>query len=75
MVFENKVLRIFGSKMTEVAGCWRRLCNEELHNFYASQYVVRVITSRRMRWAFHVSRVEEMRKVYKSLSENLKGRD
>jgi hypothetical protein len=43
-VFENRVLRrIFGSKMEEVVGGWRRLHNEELHNLYASQNIIRVI--------------------------------
>jgi hypothetical protein len=50
-VFENRLLRrIFGPKRKEVAGGWGRLHNEELHNLYASQNVVRVIKSRRMRW-------------------------
>jgi hypothetical protein len=41
-VFENRVLmRIFGSKRQEVAGGWRRLHNEELHNLYASPDIVR----------------------------------
>jgi len=48
-VFENRVLRkIFGSKREEVAGGWRRLHNEELHNLYASPNVARVIKSRSM---------------------------
>jgi hypothetical protein len=43
-VFENGVLRkIFGTKREEVAGCWRRLHNEELHNLYTSLNIVRVI--------------------------------
>jgi hypothetical protein len=46
---ENRVLRgIFGSKREEVAGCWRRLHNEELHNLCASQNLIRVNKSRRM---------------------------
>jgi hypothetical protein len=50
-VFENRVLRrIFGPKREEVAGGWRTLHNEELHNLYASPNIVRVII-RRMRWA------------------------
>jgi hypothetical protein len=48
-VFENRVSRrIFGPKKEEVAGEWRRLHNEELHNLYTSQNVIRVIKSRRL---------------------------
>jgi len=51
-VFENRVLRrIFGDKREEVAGDWRRLHNEELRNLYASSNIIRVIKSRKMRWA------------------------
>jgi hypothetical protein len=54
-VFENSALRgIFGPKMEEVAGGWRRLHNEELHNLYASPIIIRVIKSRMMRWVGHV---------------------
>jgi hypothetical protein len=50
-VSENRVLRIiFGPKVEEVMGSWRRLRNEELRNLYASPYVIRVTMSRRMRW-------------------------
>jgi hypothetical protein len=50
-VFENRVLRrIFGPKKEEVAGGWRRLHNEELHNLYASKNVIRVITSWKIKW-------------------------
>jgi hypothetical protein len=50
-VFENRVLRrIFGPKREEVAGGWRRLHNEELHNLYASPSIVRVVKSKSMRW-------------------------
>jgi hypothetical protein len=49
-VFENRVLRrIFRPKREEVAGGWRRLHNEELYNLYASQNIISVIKSRRMR--------------------------
>jgi hypothetical protein len=49
-VFENRVLRkIFGSKREEVAGEWRRLQNEELHNWYAPPHIIRMIISRRLR--------------------------
>jgi hypothetical protein len=57
-VFENRVLRrIFGSKKYEVTGGWRKLHNEELHNFYSSPSIIRMIKSRRMRWAGHVARM------------------
>jgi hypothetical protein len=58
-VFENRVLRrIFGPKREEVVGGWRRLHNEELHNLYTSPSIIRVIKSRRMRWAGHVAGIE-----------------
>jgi len=51
-VFENRVLRrIFGPKRGEVTGEWRKLHNEELYGLYCSPNIVRVIKSRRMRWA------------------------
>jgi hypothetical protein len=53
--------RIFGPKREEVAGGWRTLHNEELHNLYASPNVGRVIESRRIVWAGHVARIGEMR--------------
>jgi hypothetical protein len=57
-VFENTVLRkIFGPKRDEVTGQWRRLHNEELNDLYSSPTIIRVIKSRRMRWAGHVARM------------------
>jgi hypothetical protein len=57
-VFENRVQRrIFRPKREDVAGEWRRLHNEELHNLYASPNMIRVIKSRAMRWAGHVARM------------------
>ena len=54
-VFEKMVLRrIFGPRRDEVTGEWRRLHNEELNFLYSSPNIVRVIKSRRMRWAGHV---------------------
>jgi hypothetical protein len=51
-VFENRVLRrIFGPKRDDVTGEWRKLHNEELHNLYSSPNKIRMIKSRRMRWA------------------------
>jgi hypothetical protein len=63
-VFENRVLRrIFGPKRDEVTGEWRKLYHEELHNLYSSPD----IKSRRMRWAGHVARMGEERKLYRIL--------
>jgi hypothetical protein len=57
-VFENRVLRrIFGPKRDEVTGGWRKLHNEELHNLCCSPSIIRMITSRRMRWEGHVTRM------------------
>jgi hypothetical protein len=47
--------RLFGPKRVEVAGGWRRLCNEELHNLYSSPNIIRVIKSERVRWAGDVA--------------------
>jgi hypothetical protein len=67
-MFENRVLRrIFGPKMDEVTGSWRKLHNEELRNLYSSQSIRRVIKSRRMRWAGHVARMGEKRNAYSIL--------
>jgi hypothetical protein len=51
----------------EVTGEWRKLHNEELHNLYSSPDIIRQVKSRRMRWAGHVARMGEERKVYKVL--------
>ena len=58
-VFVNRVLRIFVPKRVKVRGEWRRLHNEELDDLYSSPSILRVIKSRRMRWAGHVTRVGE----------------
>jgi len=74
-VFENRVLRrIFGPKRNEVTGEWRKLYNEELNNLYFSPNIVRVIKSRRMRWAGHVARMGEGRGVYRVLVGKPEGR-
>jgi hypothetical protein len=73
-VFENRVLkRIFGPKRDEVTGGWRKLHNEELHNLYSSPNIVRMIKSRRMRWAGHVARRGEKRNAYSILVGNPEG--
>jgi hypothetical protein len=75
-VFENRVLRrIFGPKRDEVTGEWRKLQNEELNYLYSSPAILRVMKSRKMRWAGHVARMGEGRGVYRVLVENLKERD
>jgi hypothetical protein len=61
------VRRMFGCKREKVAGGWRTLHNEELHNLYDSPNIFKAITSRRMRWAEHAARVREMRNSYKIL--------
>jgi len=54
-VFENRVLgRVFGPKRDEVTGEWRKLHNEELRYLNSLPNIVRVVKSRRMRWAGHV---------------------
>jgi len=59
-VFENRVLRrIFGPKRNEVTGEWRKLHNEELNDLYSSSSIVRVIKSKRMRWAGLVAQMGE----------------
>jgi hypothetical protein len=57
-VFGNRVLRrVFGPKGDKVTGSLRKLHNEELHNFYSSQSIIRIIKSRNVRWAGHVARM------------------
>jgi hypothetical protein len=64
-VFENKVLRrIFGPKRDEVGGDWRERHIEELHNLYTSPSKIRIIKSKRRRWAEHVARMREKRNAF-----------
>jgi hypothetical protein len=66
-VFENRVLRkIFGPKREE-DGSWRKMHYDEFYSLYSSLNIVRVIKSRRMRWAGHVARMGERRDVYRVL--------
>jgi hypothetical protein len=61
-VFENRVLRtIFGPKRDEVTAEWRRLHNEELHALYSSPIIIRVIKSRRLKWAGHITLLVDRR--------------
>ena len=67
-VFENRVSRrIFGHKRDGLTGEWRKLHSEELNDLYSSLNIVRVIKSRRIRWAGHVARMEEGRIVHRFL--------
>src|SRR5215472_9585799 len=75
-VFENRVLRrIFGPKKDEATGEWRRLHNEELNDLYSSPNIIRVIKSRRVRWAEHVARMGEKRGAYRILVGDLREGD
>jgi hypothetical protein len=67
-VFENRLLRrVFGPKRDEVTGEWRKPHNEELNNLYSLPNIVRVVKSRRMRWAGHVAHMGENRGVNRVL--------
>jgi hypothetical protein len=67
-LFKNRVLRrIFGPKRDEVTGEWRRLHNEECNDLYSSPNIIRVIKSRRMRWAGHLACMGEGRGAYRIL--------
>jgi hypothetical protein len=68
-VFENRGLRkIFGPKREE-DGSWRKLHNDEIHDPYSSRNIVRVIKSRRVRWAGHVAHMGEGRGAYRVFVE------
>jgi hypothetical protein len=74
-VFENRVLRrIFGPKREEVTGEWRRLHNQELYALYSSPNMIRVMKSRRLRWAGHVAHMGERRGAYRVLVGKPEGR-
>jgi hypothetical protein len=74
-VFENRMLRkIFGPKRDEVTGGWRKLHNEKLYNFYSSLSIIRMIESRRIRWAGHVAQMGEKRNAYRRLVGQPAGR-
>jgi hypothetical protein len=74
-MFENRMLKkIFGPKRDGVTGGWRKLHNKELYNLYSSPSIIRIIKSRRMRWAGHVARMGEKRNVYRLLVEKPEGK-
>jgi hypothetical protein len=58
----------------KVAVGWRKLYNEELHDLYSSPSIIRIIMSRRMRWAGHVARIEREMSVYRSLLREPEGK-
>jgi len=66
--------RIFGPRRDEVTGEWRKMHNEELNDLYSSPNIVRVIKSRRLRWAGHVARMGEERGVCRVLVEKPDGK-
>jgi hypothetical protein len=66
--------RMFGPKRDEVTREWRRLHNKELYALYSSPNIIRVIKSRRLRWAGHVTRMGERRGVYRVLVGKPEGR-
>jgi hypothetical protein len=67
-MFASRVLRrLFGPKRDEVTGEWRMLHSEELHNLQSSPDIIRQVKSSRVRWAGHVVRIGEERKMYKVL--------
>jgi hypothetical protein len=74
-VFENRVLRrIFGPAWDEIIGEWKKLHNEELNDLYSSPNTFRVIKSIRMRWEWHVIRMEERGGSYRDLLGKPEGR-
>ena len=75
-VLENRMLRrILGLKRDEVRGDWRKLRNEELNDLYCSPNILRVIKSRRIRWAGHVARMGKRRGVYRVWGGHLREGD
>jgi hypothetical protein len=74
-VFENRVLRrIFRPKRDEATGEWSKLHNEELRDLYSSSSIIRIMNSRRMRWAGQVARMVEKRNTYRLLVGKSEGK-
>ena len=73
-VFENRVLRrVFGAKKVEATGGWRKLHNEELSDLYTKPNIIRLIKSRRTRWAGHVASKGKRKVLYRVLVETAEG--
>jgi hypothetical protein len=65
-VFENRVLRrIFGPKRFKIIGGWRKIHNDELRTFHYSPNIIRIIKSKRTRWAENVTSMGEQKHVYR----------
>jgi hypothetical protein len=73
-VFENRMLRRISGPKDEVAGGWRKLHTDNIYNLYSSSNVIRVISSRRVTWAGHVARMEEMKNTYGILVKKREGK-
>jgi hypothetical protein len=67
-------MALFGPKRDEVTGEWKKLHNEELRDLYSSTSIIKIIKSRRIRWADHVARMGEKRNAYRLLVGKPEGR-
>jgi hypothetical protein len=65
---------MYEKQRDEVTGKWRKMRNEELHDLHSSQSIIRIINSRRMRWAGHAARMGEKRNAYRLLVGKPEGR-
>ena len=74
-MFENRVLRRVFVPKREVTGEWRKLHKEELRDLYSLHNIVRVVKSRRMRWAGHVARMGEGRGMHRVLVGETRGKE
>jgi hypothetical protein len=66
--------RVFGPKRDDVTGEWRKPHNEELNDLYSLRNIVRVVKSRQIKWAGHVARMREDRRVHRMLVEKPEGK-